>query len=177
MNNKKMQISQDTLYKYLTEHNVKILRIAELMGKSLQAVSTCFNHNKNSHGNIRYFSVENIKKLNETLPILAHDLRSCMLKFGSDQVYTNKHGRTYDPGMIEPLKKLGKLLNLTKLVERLLGWNRRKRASVITETTSKAYGNISEDDVALINAEILAIAGVLDGVEVVPDPHAYGNEL
>lgn len=173
MNNKKMKISQDSLCKYLDEHNIKMSRIAELMGKSPQFVTSNFHHDMNRHGNPRTFSKENIQSLNEALPKFAQELRSLVLTFGTDQTYTNKHGRTYDPGQIEPLKRVGKLLPLTKFTQRVLGWNKGKKISIITDKMSKAYGNISEDDVEKVNADILAIAGVLSNIEVVPDDNAY----
>ena len=168
-----MKMSQDQLYKYLTDHDVKVIRLAELMGKTPAVIISNFRHHKNAHGYPRRFSVENIRQLNEALQAIARELRGCVLTFGTDQMYTNKHGRTYDPGLIEPLNRLGELLNLTALVNRLLGWNKGKKTSILTDKISKAYGNISEADVMTINAEVLAVAGVLEGVEVVPDENAF----
>lgn len=168
-----MKMSQDQLYKYLTDHDVKVIRLAELMGKTPAVIISNFRHHKNAHGNPRHFSVENIRQLNEALQTIAKELRGCVLTFGTNQTYTNKHGRTYDPGMIEPLNRIGELLNLTALVDRLLGWNKGKRTSVLTDKISKAYGNVSETDVMTINAEVLAVAGVLEGLEVVPDDDAF----
>lgn len=166
-------MSQDALYKYLTDHDIYLQPIATLMGKNVAVLLSDFRHHKNNKGNLRYFSVENIGKLNAALPQLAEQLRSCAMTFGTDQTYTNQHGRTYDPGMIEPMKRIGKYMNLTTLVNRVLGWNKGKKMRVITDTTSKAYGNISEQDVAAVNAEVLAVAGVLDNIEVMPDVNAF----
>lgn len=168
-----MKMTQDELYKYLTEHDVKVSRIAELMGVIPQMVISCFRHNKNHNGNPRYFSVESIGKLNDALPKLAIQLRQCVMTFGTDKMYSNKYGRTYDPGMIEQFNYLGELMNLTNLVKRILGWSRSKKNSVFCSPKSKAYGNITKDDVTKVNAEILAVAGVLEGVEVVPDVNAF----
>lgn len=168
-------MSQDALYKYLIEHDVKISRIAEAMGMTPQTAISCFRHNKNRHGSPRYFTVENIAKLNNALSIIANELRNSLVTFGSDKIYTNKHGRTYDPGMIEPLNHLGKILNLIGLTGRILGWNKNKKESIFSVPSSKNYGNISESDVTAINAEVLAVAGVLDGVVVIPDKTAFGG--
>lgn len=173
MNTEKVKMSQDTLYKYLTDHDVKISRIAELMGMSLAAVVNCFKHSLNSHGYPRSFSVENIGKLNDALQKFVFQLRSSLITFGSDKMYTNKHGRTYDPGMIEPINYMGELLNMTSLIKRLLGWSKTKKLSIFSSPSSKNYGNISESDVTAINAEALSIAGVLENVEVVPDENAF----
>lgn len=173
MNNEKIKMTQDALYKYLTDHGVIISRLAELMDMSPDVVSSCFIHRKNRHGNPRYFTVENIQKLNAALPVFARELHSCLLHFGTDKMYTNKHGRTYDPGMIEPINNLGKYLNATGLFSRLLGWSKSKKLNVFSAPTMKNYGNISEDDVDLLNVEIMSVVGVLRNVEVVPDENAY----
>ena len=170
-----MRMTQDAIYKYLTEHDVKVIRIAELMGKTPPVIISCFKHHKNVHGYPRCFSVENIRQLNEVLGVIARELRGCVMTFGTDRMRTNKHGRTYDPGLIEPMKRLGELMNLMGLTKRLLGWSKIKKENVISDATSKAYGNISEADVMAINAEVLAVAGVLEGVEVVPDENAFAG--
>lgn len=173
MEQQKMKMSQDALYKYLTDHDVKMTRIAEVMGKDPHVVISNFRHHKNAHGNPRRFSVENIRQLNEALQVIASELRARMLVFGTDQMYTNKHGRTYDPGLIEPLKRVGEILSLTSLLYRLLSWKEGKKMNIMCAPSSKAYGNISETDVMTINAELLAVAGVLEGLEVVPDENAF----
>ena len=173
MDTAKVKMTQDALYKYLTDHDVKISRIAELVGLAPHCVISYFRHNNNSNGNPRYFSTENIHKLNEALPKLAMQLRYSLITFGSDKMYTNRHGRVYDPGMIEPLNELGELMNLTGLTGRLLGWSKFKKMSVFSSPTNKAYGNISESDIMAINTEIVSVAGVLENVEIVPDDNAY----
>ena len=173
MDTAKVKMTQDVIYKYLTDHDVKISRIAELMGLGPNCVISCFRHNNNSHGNPRCFSLENIQKLNEALPKLAMQLRFSLITFGSEKMYTNRHGRVYDPGMIEPLNELGELMNLIGLTGRLLGWSKFKKMSVFSSPTSKAYGHISESDIMAINTEIISVAGVLENVEVVPDENAY----
>lgn len=173
MEKQRLKISQDVLYKYLKEHDVKISRVADEMGMAPCTVTTCFQHRNNRHGNPLSFTVENIKKLNDSLHTLSEKLRSCILKFGTDKMYTNKHGRTYDPGMIEPINRLGEYLNITAVIIRLLGWIRSKKKSVFEASTAKNYGNISEKDVNAINMEIISVASFLDSVEVVPDENAF----
>lgn len=168
-------MSQDQLYKYLNEHGVKLSRLAELMGISVTAVTSYFRHLPNMHGNPRSFSVDNIQKLNDAIRVFSQELRACLLHFGTDKIYTNKHGRTYDPGMIEAINRLGKYLNATALICRMLGWNKSKKANVFGASTNKNYGNISKDDVDVINVEIMSVAGFLDNVEVVPDANAFGG--
>lgn len=175
MEQQRMKMTQDALYKYLNEHDVKIIRIAELIGKTPAVVISNFRHHKNAHGYPRRFSVENIRKVNDALVLIAKELRGCVLTFGTNQKRTNKHGRTYDPGLIEPLKRVGELLNLTSLVNRLLGWSEGKKMNIMCAPSSKAYGNISESDVLAINTEILAVAGVLESIELVPDENAFDS--
>ena len=175
MEMQKVKMSQDTIYDYLTKHDVIITRIGELMGMDRSAVMSCFKHHLNSRGIPRHFTVQGIVKLNKALQVLAGELRSHVVVFGSDKIYKNKHGRTYDPGMIEPLNELGKYMNLMGLTNRLLGWNKRKKENVFSSPATKNYGNISESDVNAINAEVLSVAGVLEGTEVVPDDDAYDD--
>ena len=40
----KIKVSQDTLYSYLTEHSVKLVRLAELVGISGASMTSCFKH-------------------------------------------------------------------------------------------------------------------------------------
>jgi len=173
MEQQKIKMSQDELYQYLNDHDVKVIRLAELMGKTPAVIISNFRHHANAHGNPRRFSVENCRQLTEALHVIASELRGCVMKFGTEETYTNTHGRTYDPGMIKPINRVGELMNLTQLAERLLGWNKGKRTSVLSDTNSKAYGNVSKSDVLLINIEIASVAGVLDLVEVVPDKEAF----
>lgn len=176
MNKEKMKVSQDTLYKFILENGIKMSRIAEFMGSTPSTVLSDFCHRLNRHGNPRYFTVENIQKLNDALHVFANELRGCLLHFGTDKMYTNKHGRTYDPGMIEPINQLGKYLNATALMERMLGWSKTKKRMIFGAPSSNNYGNISEDDVDIINVEIMSIVGFLENVEVVPDENAFdGN--
>ena len=166
---KKVQISQDVLYQYLTEHGIKLVRIAELIGISEASVNSCFKHHKDAYGNPRSFTRYNIRKLNGAIEQIATELRGYMLTFGSDQTFTNQRGKTYDPALIEPMKKIGNLLNLTALVIRVLGWNQNKKENTLVSPSSKNYGCITREDADRINAELLAVAGVLSSYEVVAD--------
>lgn len=171
-----LKMSQDALYDFLVEHDVKISRIADGIGMTQSGALSCFIHRPNRHGKPRSFTVDNIAKLNEVLRLYSNALRSCLLKFGTEKKYTNQHGRTYDPGMIEPINSLGKYLNMTAIAERVLGWSKSKKLNVFSNPSSKNYGNISEEDVGKINMEILSIVGIFDSVEIVPDENAYkGN--
>lgn len=172
-----LKISQDDLCKYLNEHDVKMSRVADEMRMSKSLINECFLHANNRHGKPCRFTVENIRKLNESLRVLSEKLRSRILRFGTEQMYTNKHGRTYDPGMIEPVNRLGEYLNMTAVMGRLLGWSKSKKHSVFGAPTGKNYGNISQEDINVINMEIISVASFFDSVEVVPDENAFnGNE-
>lgn len=164
-----LKMSQDVLYNFLTEHGVKISRIADEMDMTPSAVTSCFVHRPTRHGKPRSFTAEKVAKLNEALRVYSNELRSCVLNFGTDQKYTNQHGRTYDPGMIESLNQLGVYLNMTAVMERVLGWSKSKKLNVFSNPSSKNYGNISEEDINKINIEVLTIVGTFDNVEIVPD--------
>ena len=165
----KVKVTSDALYQYITEHGIKLTRLAEFAGLSNTSINRCFKHDLNSNGKPRIFTRKVTVKINEALPRIADILRASTLQFGSSQVFTNQHGRTYDPALVEPMRKIGNILNLTALVERVLGWNEKKKTNIIVNKTSLVYGNIREEDVNRINAELLAVAGVLGSYEVVPD--------
>lgn len=173
--NQKVQVSQDTLYAYLTEHGVKLARLAELMEISSTTISDCFNHTINKDGLRRSFTKKAVVELNIALGRMAERLRELMLTFGSDQTFTNQRGATYDPALVGPMKKIGELLNLTALVQRVLGWSLRKKENILVAQASKVYGHISKQDVDRINAELLSVAGVLSTYEVVADATARGG--
>lgn len=165
----KVKVTQDTLYEYILAHDVKMTRLAEMINRAPEVVISCFKHHNDWHGRPRRFNAEHIALINKALPMLADELRQRLLKFGSDQTYTNKWGNTYDPALVQPMKDLGKYLNITSLTERLLGWSKGKKTAVISRPISKIYGNISKADVVAINNEILAVSGVLSSYEVVAD--------
>jgi hypothetical protein len=165
----KISVTQDTLYSYFLAHNIKLLRLSEMMGVNDDMVTSCFRHCSDRHGSPRRFTAKSIALINESLPRLAEELRARLLTFGTDRVYTNAHGRTYDPGLIEPLKDLGRYLNITGLTNRLLGWSQNKKSSILCRPNAANYGNITEADIIIINNEILSIAGVLSNYQVVPD--------
>lgn len=165
----KIKITQDELYQYLQCHGVKLVRLSEIMGTGDDMVSQCFKHSKDRLGVPRRFSSRSIALINRSLPLLASELRGCLLHYGSTLTYTNKHGREYDPGQIEPIKNLGRYLNITVLASGVLGWNSYKRKLVLSNTHAANYGNISKEDVTRINTEILSVAAVLDSYELVID--------
>ncbi len=165
----KITVTQDELYQYLQAHDVKLIRLSGLMGCDDDTVTSCFAHRKDKHGVPRRFSADNLGKMNKALPQLAQELRGCLLRYGSAQTYTNAHGREYDPGQIEPLKTLGRYLNITGLLQRLLGWSQNKKSSVLCRPKAINYGNITKSDVMIINTEVLSIAAVLDSYQVVTD--------
>lgn len=165
----KIRISQDTLFSYITEHNIKLVRLAKTAGISEATLNLCFHRTVKSDGGQHVFSLTHLKKINDAIEQIANELRELTLSFGSDQMFTNKHGRTYDPKLVEPMKRIGVYFNITALFERVLGWNKNKKEATLVTPSSRNYGHISEDDVNKINAELLSIAGVLSGYRVVPD--------
>lgn len=168
MEEKKVQITQDTLYEYLLAHDVKLSRLAELMGlKKPEVVMSCFKHHKDWHGRPRKFNAEHVALINNALPVMADELRGKLLTFGSERMFTNKWGNTYDPALVDQLNGLGKWLNITGMMVRLLGWTKGKKSAVFCQPSSKAYGAISEQDMITINNEILSVAGVLASYELV----------
>lgn len=165
----KVQISQDALYQFIQNHGIKLVRLAELSGLSEASINSCFKHQIINRGIPRSFTPAACERLSEALGLIANDLRQSVLKFDPERAETNSRGTAYDRGLVEPMKTIGKLLNLTALCERVLGWSKKKKESILVSPASKVYGNISEADAAAINTELLTVAGVLAGYEVVPD--------
>lgn len=165
----KIKVSQDVLYKFLQERNITNVVIAQRMGVSESIVGGSFRHALNRHGKPLSFSEKNIVKLNEALQMIANELRQCVITFGSDDTNTNKRGSTYVPCALEGFHKLDTYFNVTKLTKRVLGWDKSKRDMILSCKSSVTKGNITVDDVNRINAELLAVAGVLGSYEVVAD--------
>lgn len=166
----KVKVSTDTLYKYLVEHDFTISLLGDYMGIRNGVLMGCFRHNLDRHGKPRSFSQANVERMNDALVCIVEDMRKHVLVFGTDQRFTNNRGTTYDPGQIESIKQgIGKFFKMRGLTERVLGWNRTKYNFTLSAPGSKIYGNISREDVDRLNAELLAVAGVLSGYEVIPD--------
>lgn len=162
----KAMVSQDFLYEYLTQHNVNLSRLNELMGVSNGILMGCFRHNPDRTGKPLRFSAKSVEKLNAALVALAGQMRGCVITFGSAETFTNYRGTTYDPGTLQAVKSLQRWFKLNPFCERVLGWSLSKKEYILCTPSSKAYGKISQEDVSRINAEVLAVAGMLGGIEV-----------
>ena len=171
----KIQVSQDTLYQFIIDHNLKLVRLAELTGMSEASINVCFKHYKGTNGLPRKFTNHGIQKINEALPQIAEALQGCILKFGSAQTFTNSRGSTYDPSLIEPMKRIGEWMNITALVMRVLGWSQDKKEATLISPSAKIYGCISREDADRMNAELLSVAAVLSSYEVVLDAEQSDN--
>lgn len=165
----KVKVSQDYLYEFLKEHNMTIAMIAKKMGASESIVRNSLQRNPNRHGNAMSLSAANIERLNAALEEIAGELRESVVAFGSDQMFTNQRGTTYDPGTLPGLQRVGEYFNMKALTERLLGWNKTKRDITLSVKSSPMYGRVTQADVNLINTELLAVAGVLSSYQVVAD--------
>lgn len=165
----KAKITQDFLYDYLTAHDVNLSCIARLSGMSYPTISSSFLHHKDKMGKPRYFSSDVLNKLNVVVQEMSEQLQDSLITFGSPETYTNRWGNTYDPGTMPAIKHLSKYFNLTGFVCRVLGWDAQRKGATFSGPSTKRYGRISADDVSRINAEVLAVAGFLGGIEVVPE--------
>lgn len=162
---KKLTVSQDYLYEYLKGHDVNIRELARMMGMTGSAVNSAFVHNNDKYGKPKYFSVNALPKLNASIAEMARLIRQSQITFGSDQVYSNRGG-TFDPACLPAMKALSRFFNLTAFTNRVLGWNETKKNTVLSAPSSKIYGHITQDDVMRLNAELVAVAGILEGLEV-----------
>ncbi len=165
----KIRVTQDTLYEFLLDHDLKISRLAELIGKSTDVVFSCFKRHKDAYGHPRGFTDKNIKAINEALPVLASELNSRILTFGSEQTYTNMRNTTYDPALVGQIKELGKYFNITGLTWRVLGWNKFKKSSILSQKTSITYGCVKASDTVALNNEVINVIAVLLSYEIVAD--------
>lgn len=163
----KVKVTQDVLYQFLVEHNVNLSGIAREMQANPTLVAGCFKRNLDRHGKPRRFTPETLPRLNEAIDNFSARLRGNLIQFGSEQTFTNNWGKTYDPGVLPSLKTLSQYFNLTAFIIRVLGWNERKKNATMSAPSSPAYGCVSKNDVNRINAELLAVAGVLGNYEVV----------
>ena len=162
----KVTVTQDFLYEYLTGHNVNLLRLNELMGIGNGTLVDCFRHMPDRHGKPRRFSADILQKMNEALPLLADQMRSGLVTFGSPDTYTSRRGETYDPGTVPQLRALQRWFKLGPFFQRVVGWTQSRTSSSLNSRTARAYGTITADQVARINAEVLAVVGMLSGIEV-----------
>ena len=174
--NEKVKVTEDGLLTYLEAHGVKLIRLAELSGIKEAAVNSCFHHHKNNYGVPRHFNREQVARINEALPLLADQLLALTLTFDRERAETNSLGRVYDRGLVEQMKRIGDLLNLTALCERVLGWSKKKKGAILVTRISKVWGNITEADAAAVNTELLSVAGVLKGYEMVADESVGSNQ-
>lgn len=165
----KINITQDFLFKFWQEHNLTVTMLANKMGVSEGIVRGSFRHTLNRHGKPLQFSKANIEKLNAALQQIANELRDCVITFGGDKTYTNMRKITYDPGVLPAIHRLDEYFNITGLAERVMGWNKNKRNTVLSVKSSPVYGNITQEDVNRINMELLSIAGVLSSYKVVEE--------
>lgn len=101
----KIKVSTDTLYKYLKEHDFTLSLLAGYMRVSNGNLTGCFHHKMNQNGKPLTFSPSAIKKMNIAIEKIAEDMKKCVLVFGSNQTFTNSHGNTYDPALIEAIKE------------------------------------------------------------------------
>lgn len=161
--------TQDNLYDFIKKHDLKMTRLAQLIGKSDDVVTSCFKHHKDWHGRPRHFNREHIAAINAALPVLAREIEARRLEWGAGSMplEANRWGNTYDKSVLEQLKSLGFYINLTGLLTRVLGWKKSKKNNVMSQKNSNSYGAISKDDVIKINTELAAIVNVLSDYEVV----------
>ena len=165
----KIEIEAHDFYKYLNEKDFIVSVLADRMGVSNGNLTGCFRHKPNRLGKPLHLSAQKLEKLNEVLPQIADELRQATITFGSDQIFTNSWGNTYDPATREAVLNVGNYFKTTPFLERVLGWKKGKRDMILVSRNSPVFGQVSKEDVDRINVELLSIAGVLSSWEVVPD--------
>ena len=163
----KKKVTQDFLYKYITDNGINVTGLAEQMGMSTTMVCGCFKHYKDASGKPRNFPVQTLPRLNAALEQMADLMMQSKISFGSSQTYINNRGTKYDPATVESIIALHKYFKLTKFLNRALGWTANKKSIVLHTPSSKGYACVSESDVELINAAITEVSIVFGSIEVV----------
>lgn len=158
-------MNQDELRNYFTSRNLTMKRLGELINQSDTAMSNALNHFK-VNGKPLYFSIEKLQRINEALPIMADEIEARLLKFDEERSAKEGNNR-YDPGCIEQLRRVGDYFNVKGLTYRVLEWSQPKCNAFFSQN-NPGRGHIKRHEVTAINTELLAIAGVLRGTEVVP---------
>lgn len=137
------------------------------MGVSYSIVNRSFRHGIDRHGKPISFSPANLQKLNIAIAEMAEEIRGCQLQFGSSPTY--KPGAKYDPSLVEGFQRIGEYFKLKYLTARVLKWKIHKNYTTLSVKNSPVYGNITREDADRINAELLAVSGILSSYEVVAD--------
>lgn len=168
---RKVNVSQDTLYKFLMEHGIKLVRLAELTGLSEASINVCFKHSLGTNGQPRMFTPKAIERINAALPQLAESILGCVLTFGSKEVTDpNRRGNIFDPALVAPIKNdIGRHFNLCKFCQDVLGWSKPMKHNILESNTGLAYGHITKEDVERINTELISVAGVLTSYRIIID--------
>ena len=162
-------VTQDFLFKFITDRGVNVSTLADQMGISATMVNGCFRHNKDKNGNPRNFPERTISKLNIALVELAQQMRGSLIFFGSEQTYTNNRGKTYDPATVDSIKNLHKYFKLNQFLRHALGWSEHKKSIILHTPSSKGYACVSSEDVKRINDAIMEVVIVFSSIEVVAD--------
>ena len=166
----KRQVTTDQLYRFLREHNVTDYVLSQYMGVSESIVRGCFKHDLNRHGKPLQFSPANIQRMNDALPRLAADIRSCEIHFGQGETFINRCGREYDRSIAAQVKEgIMRFFNVKDFTSRVLGWNAPKCKARLCSTGSISYSNVERQDCDRLNDELIAVASVLESYQVVID--------
>ena len=164
------QVTPDQLYRFLREHNIMDYILSQYMNVSESIVRGCFRHDLNRHGKPLHFSPDNIRRINDALPRLAHDIRACHIHFGQGETYVNRCGREYDRSIADQVKAgISRFFNVKELTARVLGWNLLKCKARLSSRGHQTYSNVSREDCDRLNDELVAVASILEGYEVIGD--------
>lgn len=162
------QVTTEQLYRFLREHNIMDYVLSQYMGVSESIVRGCFKHDLNRHGKPLQFSADNILKMNDALPRLAADIRSCELHFGQGETFTNRCGREYDRSIAQQVKDgMMRFFSIKDLTARILGWKWAKCQARLSGTSHPSYSLVLREDCERLNDELIAIASVLESYKVV----------
>jgi hypothetical protein len=164
----KIRISQDELYQFMTDHNLIITRLGELIGLGIGSMSACFKHML-ANGKPRYFTRQSVAKINEALPQIAFEVERRRVVFNTANNSSKQRKTMFDTGCVEQLKALGVYIKVDAMCQRVLGWKAVKSRKVLFAPSSTMYGHVTPEDVRRVNEELMFVSFWLQRHEVVAD--------
>lgn len=164
----KEQISQDELYQFMTDHNLIITRLGELIGLGIGSMSACFNHFL-ANGEPRYFTRQSVAKINQALSQIAFEVERRRVVFNTAVNADKQKKKVFDPGCVAQFKALGTHFKVDAMCQRVLGWKAVKVRKVLFAPSSTMHGHITQEDVRRMNDELQFVSFWLQHREVVAE--------
>ena len=164
MRQKEIRIRVTKLKDYLGDVGINVSALAELSDINVIHLHKCLAGEVDDRdGSVRTMSNENMDQLQDGLHQLALKINSMSIFYNTDLETVKQGGRRYCKDCVDQIKQqLHPYISVLPFMQHALGWNRSKVLNVMNCKNGFAYGNISEDDVNLINKTLGNVATRLD---------------